>query len=784
MNVVLPVRKCNPKVACCADLKPAPDAKPHASKDAFVFGTKPVIVNPFARSPETPVDWSAVKLADVQRDAFSHHSLRANKDPAVQQDREFAQEIQRLTDKTASGLVYSLGEKLHLIPRAVIMGMSPEVLENPYDYSFTWAWQGNRPNLVVFKREAKEHVVDVKLNPFDGRYYITQASTNPVCREDDLSGTIFSDDPEDGPLAAFLESNDALLWGGSAFLLGSVSATPNGGAPRGARAGLPVRSMLFQGGIGAGMLLGIHTAVTKLGVPKQLAPYVDVGAMVGVMQLGHHITGAMAESGIIFKQALLPKGYWGSVFQSSPYFALGSIGVATALDALGCKFGSTCNTLGTITGTTFGYVGISETTSLLTQASTATAGSEFAAQHPRVMAFAEAHPRTTAFFSRLGHAYEAATGVGLEPATVNIGSRSLALGSRGSGIFYAAGGPAGGAGWLSGGIQALGAFGAVALGSWLGGGIVDFWAWYSGNSSSQDFKLIDLTWNYMNQGAAKELGVVGKSANFLFGPVVRGIQSLVISDHVWQGMTEHWQRWSGGCNDWAKGMDKVLLSLALASTTADSIEGKQPRLRINMGAVEKGLRMFFTSKEKPAGCKGNECMSNAEAVERIFDMIALFESSAQRNRLKDNTLKLYFGLSRKGKVENRPSMKKYLHNLIRNAQENKIDDLYYGVRNLLSAARKQYASRMVQLKLMRKEGDKLVGVKIRPRDLNAQQKAFLFGGEEIYAAVAREEIKKFSDVRSEYIVLRKRINALEYMLRVTKIMDQSKAPSISSRFSN
>lgn len=750
--MVQPVKQCNPAIKCCPDLGPAPVANPRLPQDAFIFSTKPII-NPFARNAGTnePIDWSNIALTDVQQAALNYHAQRADRDPAVQQDRAFARDLDLLTTQTASGEAYPLIEYAHLLPAAIRDRVAPELLENPDDLAFTWAWQGDRPQLIVYNRKADGHRVGVELNPDDS-------------------------------FSAFLQSNDALLWGGSAFLLGSVSATPSGGAPRGMRPGLPAGNMLLQGGIGAGMLLGIHVAVTKLGVPKQLAPYADVGVMVGVMEASNQVTGALAARGILFKGPLLPHGFWGSVAQSSPYFVAGSIGIASALDAFGCKFGSTCNTMGTITGTTIGYVGIGQTTHLLTQAAAGSA--EFAAQYPRVMAFAEHYPRTTAAFARLGTAYEAAVGVGLEPATVNIGSRAVVLGSRGSGVFYAAGGPAGGAGWLSGGIQALGAFGAVALGSWIGGGIVDLWAWYSGNSSNQTFKLIDLTWHYMNQGAAKELGVVGKAANTIFGPVIRGMQALTISDLIWQGMTEHWQRWAGGCNDWTKGIDKVLLSLALASTTANSIDAKKPQLRINMHALQKGLKIFFTSTKKPADCSDKECMSNAKAVDQVFDMISLLEVSSQRYRLRANTRELYMNLSRKGAIGNKAAMRKYLHQLIRNAQENKIDDMWHLAKNMLTQARKQYASRMVQLKLMRKDGDKLVKVKIRPKDLNAAQKAFLFGGEASYYAFTQGQNPNFSSVQSEYIELRKRINALEYMLRTTKIMDQSKAPTIANQFSN
>lgn len=935
-----PINSCDPTQQCCLPPEEelfspeAPVCSVPPSDDSFSVAVDPALDDagvcssvayftpdpmslpgfPLAdEAPQAPsgTNWVDMDIGEIQGLALTHHQDVLAEELA-RMDLEFAREVDTLTHHTEPGQVYSVRDNMNVLPgvareqivlharatfhaRAAAAGIwwyqgpSDEELTSAFieGLAFTWAWNGDRPELFMFRPNSAggQQQVSVVVNEEDGQIYVLQNPTTPnriqwLDNESDSvvlpslafdpegngeglivtapvqpdAGTHRSEIPlltydaeawntdrqpsyvvaEDGSLVlsndfhrtvpidpslanlptgdepqfivlsnregeesdptANLLGEDGTMAAAGFFALGSLRPNPAGGGSNGVRPGLPVNRMLIQGGIGAGIFLGIHYGVVEMGVPEHLAPYVDVPATLGTFALVDSGSAFLAEQGFL-NQRVFPNGIqWGNVAHAAPFFVVGSVTTGFALDGLGCEFGTTCNTVGTVGITTTGYVGLSQTTGLLTTASEVMANPAaaesvaFASRYPRVMAFAQQFPRTTTTFTRLGTAYGTATGVGLTPATINIGSRTLTLGagvgSAGGGVFLAGGGVAGGGGVLGGGLQVIGAVGVVALGSWVGGGIVDFWAWASGNSDDPDYQLIDYTWDYMN------VQVAGSFINAIFGPVIRGIQSIAISDEVWEGMELHWGMWSRGCNDWADGIDGVLLSLALSTTTGSGFDTGNPDLSFHYEPFAREIERFYTSDTKPEGCgeddgpedtngQGDRCISNSEAVEMIYGTVDRLRPSSQGYRLDDNTEAIRDMIPQDGEMGSyrRSRVEAHLRRLVSEGQEN--GQLRRVARRVLRGSRRQLGQNMVDLGLARFEGEDVVPIHVDPSDLTDAQLQFLYGGRAVYGRVTRGEITDRSQIQSDYIVLRQRIDALEHIMEVTGTGPNTSQPDVA-----
>ncbi|MBT3182760.1 MAG: hypothetical protein HN337_09680, partial [Deltaproteobacteria bacterium] len=497
-------------------------------------------------------NWADASIEDIQSYAFAHHQMTL-KSEMDKIDRQFAKETDTLTRVTEPGTAYPLATHSQYLPKAVLEQIAPIARMNPNminEVAFTWAWDGDQPQIYLFRPTAPNGAESgVVFNDETGEVFIFQSEGdrnlynlpgNSIGNGDPLDillgqgsriagNTISFLEGDDPTKIVFTDQNDSKKSGnpllgegslaaGGMFLLGSLRpGGVGGGGPGGIKPKLPVQGMLIQGGIGTGIFLGIHYGVLALGVPEEIAHYVDVPVMMGAFNLVDQGSAMLANRGILSNR-VFPGGInWGSVAHATPFVIWGSVGSSYLMDSLGFEHGTAGNLIGTIGLTTTGYVGISQTTGLLSQAAAPTA--EFAAAHPHVIEVAKHFPKTTAAFSNLGAAYATTRGIGLVPATVNIGSKTLTLGTVGAGgstgVYIAGGGFAGGGGVLAGGLQAVGAAGVVALGSWVGGGIVDIWAWASGRSKDPDYQLIDFTWNYINTEAT--CGLV----NSIFGPLMK-----------------------------------------------------------------------------------------------------------------------------------------------------------------------------------------------------------------------------------------------------------------------
>ncbi len=785
------------------------ESTPHA------FDAKP-------KEPAVVTNWADASSEEIQQAAFAHHQ-QILKDEMDRIDRQFAKETAYLTQVTDPGKPYPLATHSQYLPKVIFDQIAPLMQLNPNimnELAFTWAWsEGDRPQIYIFAPKSPDgSEAAVGYDEGTGEVFIIQskgnknphglygnAGTSNEPLDTLLSGgidlnsslpfsppkfgnakpeaVVFVDKKNPKPTDALLSGDDTLAAGGiGMLLLGSMApGGTGGGGPGGMRPALPVKGMLIQGGIGTGVFLGIHYGVLAVGIPERIAPYADVTAMMGGFHLLDRGSAFLASKGFLSNR-LFPGGInWGGFAHASPFLIWGSVGSSYLMDAAGYEFGSAGNLIGTVGLTTTGYVGLSQTTSLLSQASSPSL--QFAARHPHVVAFAEHFPKTTAAFSNLGTAYATTRGVGLVPQSLNIGSKSLLLGTAGaggtSGIYLASGGWAGGAGYLAGGLQAIGAAGVVALGSWIGGGIVDIWAHASGYADDGDYKLIEFTWNHMN------VEVAGSFLNAVFGPLIRGIQALTIPDEVYEGMELNWKTWIYSCNNWANSIDQIMISFALVSMTLESSGSEGPHISFNYEIFRKGLEQYLQSKTVSKGCKdsddGGKCKSNSEVTTAVMGMYKMLMESSQKYNMSNNMIDLAQLISRNGSVSFEPGTRDYVAGLLEKLQDKGI--LKFSVQKALKIARNQLNAKMVDVGLMTEEypdgctaldyatGDKAcmkvkyVPAKLVPGKFTKEQIKFLFGDRNTYRLLASKQITDATQIKSESVVLKSRIEALELLLK-------------------
>ncbi len=611
--------------------------------------------------------------------------------------------------------------------------------------------------------------------------------------------------------------DDGLLVGSSIFGAGFLRQAPPPGVS-GPRAGLPVSRMFYQGAIGTGIFLGIHYSVVEgMGVPDHISPYIDTTFMVGgfaaidstsawlstewaTSQTGRtFLTGSVGRQ--MFPNGRIPQLFgprgiqWGHIAQATPFVFEASIGNAYALDAVGCEFGSTCNTVGNIALTTGEYVGVGTTTHLLWTANMAQnamaieaaggtltpemeAALQFARNNPRIMAFAESFPRTAAAFTYLGDSYAYATAgtlatgeAALAPQIITIGGRGVTLGvgvgGTGGGVFLAEG-LAGGAGVGGIALQTLMAGGAVILGNWVGGGIVEIWKWASGYNDDPEGALIDFTWDYMNREVA------GGFLNTLFGAVIKGIQSVFISDEVYEGMEIKWDQWVRSLNGWGDAVGDAVLVNALLSVDGTGFESGEVNLGMNRTDFDRLLRQLFQNDQEAAD--GTTFQESLDAVYGTNDNPGMYDRIRPTHRgsrdysggpaLNANIIAIQDNVSQRGSISGRARTRRFVSGLVERSQES--GRLHGHVETALTGVRQYYLQRMVGVGLAEmNEAGEAVPLPLGYEDLNDDQMTFLFGGREVYQRVTAGEITDPAEIQSESIMLQNRIRALEYLLGVT-----------------
>lgn len=674
----------------------------------------------------------------------------------------FTQEVEGLKQRFPEGGSYSLTEHFYSLP-TLVRNQWKTYLNDPTVF-FRLEWRGENedvPVIVFFQVPLKANASQAALVITDDPNQATDTSlgllsdgNDWLMNDRDVSSvpTYYADAAglDDSFLFTDLDGSDAadkpvvsqagLDWEtllGTGALLGVVSQTQSG-APAGPKPGLPFGRMAAYGAAGTLLFVGIHSAVKYAGVPKELVPLADTAGMVGtllLMDTVHHTSAWMVQQGILSRPIFSSGMQWGSLVQASPYLWTGSVGVAMLIDAAGQKFGNKDwqlggwnNTVATFGITTSAYVGLSTTTSLLTQAGAAAPGSEFALNYPRVMAFARNNPATAAAFQRLGAAYGSATGAGLSWYSVKY-----------TGI-------AGGGGVLGGSLQVLGAIGAVGMGDWAGGVALDFWEWATDKHKDKEYSLVKLTMNYILSQSAKKAGKVG---GFFMKVLPASSRALVIAfkgSTLDQGILDHWISWTNDMNQKSKEIERDILKLALASVSFDKGE-----FRFQDAVFKAAVKKIFTDKK------------NAKAIKDLYEMVGKFRGSPAGNRLT-HARTLTDLVSVRGEY-NRKEMMDYLRGRLQNLhQDGEWDNsLRPMVRNLLRRAKRQYAAKMLKLELAVRIKGKVKPITVPEDQLTYEQISFLFGGVENYEAVASGQVTSASHLHSESTVMQGRIRALTYL---------------------
>lgn len=281
---------------------------------------------------------------------------------------------------------------------------------------------------------------------------------------------------------------------------------------------------------GTSVIIGANILMHKAGVPAPLA-----GPVLG---------GSFALADVFTGMPAAPANQF---FRNS--FASMGVGTATqygftyGLDAVGVPIGSDANTALSIGGTVVSFA-------------------------PAIESFGVvANP---IYSQTYANAFRSAIGVG------------LAGGSEGSAVFLASGGPAGGAGLAGGGMQALGAVGAVFMGSQLGGWITEQ---ATGMNDANDpyGQLARLSYERMRSDA---FGALGRSP---LGHLMTGLATLFCgADDVAEGLGYAEQSIVRDARNFTDSMDTNLIAFLMRSSSAN------PQEAMPIANLEQGIRNFYS----------------------------------------------------------------------------------------------------------------------------------------------------------------------------------------------
>lgn len=722
--------------------RPAPSAIKSADATAY-----------FAEGDEDPaIDWTSIGTDDVQAFAFEEISREVRED-ARAVDELFAARMDALTSTTQPGKIYSLAEIHDILPEQIIAQFrelqdAGVTLKN---ISFVWAWNGDTPSTLFFRNDDPN--AKVVVDEFSGEVRIVNAAqTNRIegfgaidspfraYDRNPLLGGAWHKPAAASPLVNIetaevvtpdlsldLFSGEGVATASSGMMLLGMMAKGMPIGPRLTEFSLASQRLLIRGGIGTGVILGIHHGVIAMGVPEEIAPYVDLPVTLGFFNALDVGSTFLADKGILSKPLFDGGIRWGHVAQAAPFITVANIGVAFGLDAMGCEFGSTCNTVGTIGTTTTGYLALSRTSNFLSEA------------------------------------YALSTGTGLTVQTVNIGSRAISLGSSGGfggGVFLGGGGLAGGGGILAGGLQILGVAGAFALGNWLGGGLRDTFLYVGGYMDDMDYDLTSFTWKYM---MVDHMGALGDS---FIGNLVMGAQSILIPDEVYKSMEFFWSRWERGCNEWVDGVSGMLMQMTLDSIINVGSDSNEMGIAFSMHEMRKAVEREYTNTETPENCTNPDgCLDNATTIKNSYEMIERIAHSSQKWELDDVAKELVRVIDDEGEILGEARFKGLLTVILDRKQES--GELYVAARRLLKLTRRVWANRMIELGLAKQVNGRFVPIRKKMSELTFEQKKFLTGGKSTYHRISVGQVAIPEDVHSEHIILRKKMAALAHIVRIS-----------------
>lgn len=264
--------------------------------------TEPLLL-PLGLTPET-----------IQARAFETHR------------EDFIYEVHRLAETTQPGVVYGVTDYWDDLPRILrwraegLAAVDPRGLK---DVVFTWAWNGETPEVVIYRDDPKQGAdLLVVKNEQDGNVYLVPGAQglqvsqrrDPRFSSSELPTASFSPDAwvagAEGGTPAYLwdeatqsfvvnhepvlvgpdrpllvqaaepvapqpvalnfvggerEGREYLLEAAGIFMMGSLKPTPGAG-PKGPQGNLPIGRMALGAGIGGGLLLGVHYSIVEGGL--------------------------------------------------------------------------------------------------------------------------------------------------------------------------------------------------------------------------------------------------------------------------------------------------------------------------------------------------------------------------------------------------------------------------------------------------------------------------------------------------------------------------------------
>lgn len=324
------------------------------------------------------------------------------------------------------------------------------------------------------------------------------------------------------PEYAFLSRAEAAAWNRPQVCTGGGGPE---GQPRSGSVGISVG--------GVTLLMGTSLLLQDQGMPAPV-----VGPFMGT-------TWAVADGFTGMPQGSLNQFMRGSLTAMGSGTTL-QYGWSYGFDALGVPMGSDVNTWGSVGMTVATYVPAFESFGTV------------------------ANPFYSQTFAR---GFQSSIGVGLSGAGTSW---------IGQNIYYARGGPAGGAGFAGAGFQAVGAAGAVLMGSSLGGWVTEEWTGM--NDENDDYgQLARLSRDRMYSDA---WGGLGRSP---LGHLMAGLTVAILgSDDFAEGLEYATRSIARDATDFAEQMDPVLLALILNNAPA---EVGQP---LALRDLESGIRSFYS----------------------------------------------------------------------------------------------------------------------------------------------------------------------------------------------